>query len=58
MPKEPRPEAAVRKYDRHQTYDNRSSLGAQVSSKNRSATQASFGSSNRDGAKKLGQFAD
>jgi hypothetical protein len=54
MPKEPRPEAAVRKYDRHQTYDNRSSLGPQAVSKNRSATLPSFGSSNRDGANRLG----
>lgn len=27
LPKEPRPEVAVRKYDKHQTYDNRSSIG-------------------------------
>ena len=58
LPKEPRPEAAVKKYDKHQTYDNRSSIGAQASSKNRSSTQPHFGTSNRDNTKKLGSFAD
>jgi hypothetical protein len=58
LPKAARPEAAVKKYDKHQTYDTRGSIGVQASSKNRTATQAHFGSSNRDGAKKLGSFAD
>lgn len=38
LPKAPRPEAAVKKYDKHQTYDTRSSIGLQASSKNRTAT--------------------
>lgn len=57
LPKAPRPEAAVKKYDKHQTYDTRSGLGKQAASKNRSSSQAHFGSSNRDGTKKLGTFA-
>jgi hypothetical protein len=56
MPKAPLPEAAARKFDRHQTYDNRSGLGSQVSSKNRSSTRTSFGTSNRAGTTKLGTF--
>lgn len=56
--KNPRPEPAVKKYDKHQTYDNRSSLGEQCSSKNRSSTLPHFGTSNREGQKKLGGFAD
>ena len=58
MPKAPRPEAAVKKYDKHQTYDNRSSIGAQASSKYRTAVLAHFGSSDREGTRKLGTFAD
>ena len=58
MPKNPRPEPSVKKYDKHQTYDNRSSIGLQASSKNRTSSSAHFGSSSRDGAKKLGGFAD
>ena len=58
MPKQPRPEAAVKKYDRHQTYDMRSSLGAQASSRCKTGRSATFGSSDRDNAKKLGSFAD
>lgn len=48
----------MKKYDKHQTYDNRSSLGDQCSSKNRSSTLPHFGTSNREGQKKLGGFAD
>jgi hypothetical protein len=58
LPKAPRPEAAVKKYDKHQTYDTRSSIGIQASSKNRTSTQAHFGSSDRAGVVKLGIFAD
>lgn len=54
MPKNPLPEPAVRKYDKHQTYDQRSSIGQQCSSKNRSATQPHFGTSDREGRQKLG----
>lgn len=56
--KNPRPEPAAKKYDKHQTYDMRSSIGEQCSSKNRTSQSAHFGSSSRDGAKKLGSFAD
>jgi len=48
----------VKKYDKHQTYDNRSSLGKQASSKNRSATLPHFGTSTREHQKRLGGFAD
>lgn len=57
LPKNPRPEPSVKKYDKHQTYDTRSSMGMQASSKNRTSSNATFGSSSRDGAKKLGSFA-
>jgi len=58
FPKNPRPEPAVKKYDKNQTYDNRSSIGAQAASKNRSSTLCHFGTSNREGMTKLGGFSD
>jgi len=56
--KNPRPEPAVKKYDKNQTYDNRSAIGQQCNSKNRTSMSAHFGSSNREGQNKLGGFAD
>lgn len=58
LPKAPRPEAAVKKFDKHQTYDTRSGFGGQSHSKNRTAQKAHFGSSNRGQSEKLGVFAD
>lgn len=58
FPKNPRPEPAVKKFDKHQTYDQRSAFGEQCSSRNRSATLCHFGTSNRDGRNRLGMFSD
>jgi len=58
LPKAPRPEAPAKKFDKHQTYDTRSGFGAQPHSKNKTSQKAHFGSSNREGERKLGVFAD
>ena len=58
LPKAPRPEAAIKKFDKHQTYDSRSGFGGQCHSKNRTSQKAHFGSSDRDGRQKLGVFSD
>ena len=58
LPKAPKPEPAIKRYDKYQTYDTRSSLGPQSASKRRTSSSSSFGSSCRDSAKKLGSFTD
>ena len=58
MPKAGRPAAAMRKFDRNQTYDGRSSFGGQAASKNRTGQKAHFGTSGRDHTTKLGAFKD
>ena len=56
LPKAGRPEAALKKFDKNQTYDGRSGIGNQVVSKNRSQPSCHFGTSNRDGTGRLGTF--
>ena len=58
LPKAAPREALPKKFDKHQTYDMRSGLGTQAISKNRTTTKAHFGTSNRDHAKRLGNFKD
>ena len=58
LPKAGRLEAEVKKFDKNQTYDTRSGFGRQQISKNRTTTQAHFGTANRDHMKKLGTFKD
>ena len=50
--------AGLRTVDKHQTYDTRSAVGKQHTSKNKSAPSAHFGTSSRDLSSKLGTFKD
>lgn len=50
--------AGLRNVDKNQTYDTRSGVGKQQSSKNKSAPSAHFGTSSRDLTSKLGTFKD
>lgn len=58
LPKAGRPDAAIKKFDKHQTYDTRSGLGGQPISKNRTSTKCHFGTADRGHANKLGTFKD
>lgn len=58
LPKAGRAEAALKKFDKNQTYDGRSGFGQQPISKNRTSTQAHFGTSGRTHSDKLGTFND
>lgn len=52
LPKAGRPANDLRSVTKHQTYDTRSSIGAQCHSKNKTAPKTHFGSSGRDNASK------
>ena len=58
LPKAGRPAADLKKVDKNQTYDTRSSIGKQTHSNNKSAGVTHFGSSGRDHSNKLGTFKD
>jgi len=57
LPKAGRPNNA-RRVDKNQTYDQRSGIGKQASSKNKSAPSAHFGTAGRAVVSKLGTFKD
>jgi hypothetical protein len=48
----------MRRVDKNQTYDTRSSIGKQAHSKNTSAGFTHFGTSGRDNTAKQGTFKD
>lgn len=58
LPKAGRAEAALKKFDKNQTYDGRSGFGSQAISKNKSSQKCHFGTSGREHSNKLGTFSD
>ncbi len=58
LPKAGRPAENRKKADKNQTYDQRSGVGKQAVSKNRSAPSAHFGTAGRAAMSKMGTFKD
>lgn len=58
LPKAGRTQGDLKSLTKNQTYDNRSSIGRQPASNNKSSPTAHFGTSGRDNTSKTGHFKD
>lgn len=58
LPKAGRTDSSVKTVAKNQTYDTRSSFGAQPHSNNKTGGVTHFGTSGRDNASKIGTFKD